>query len=74
MDAREEARLAEEARRAAEQARLENIARNAPEYAQIFRENQENMQRKIDEHSTILATIMNTLQSINDRLPPPPQP
>ncbi|WJX13173.1 hypothetical protein P8452_03594 [Trifolium repens] len=48
--AREEARLAEEARRAAEQARLENIARNAPEYAQHIRENQENIQRKIDEH------------------------
>jgi hypothetical protein len=72
--AREEARLAEEARIVAKQARLENIARNAPEYAQIIRENQENMQRRIDEHSTMLAAIMNTLQSINDRLPPPPQP
>ncbi|KAK2352354.1 hypothetical protein QL285_096349 [Trifolium repens] len=72
--AREEARLAEDARRAAEQARLENIARNAPEYAQIIRDNQENMQKRIDEHSTMLTTIMNTLQSMNDRLPPPPQP
>ncbi|KAK2450049.1 hypothetical protein QL285_009189 [Trifolium repens] len=70
--AREEARLAEEARRAAEQARLENIARNAPEYAQNIRENQENIQRRIDEHSSMLAAIMTTLQSINARLPPPP--
>ncbi|KAK2410582.1 hypothetical protein QL285_045939 [Trifolium repens] len=59
--AREEARLAEEARRAAEQARLENIARNAPEYAQHIRENQENIQRRIDEHSSLLAAIMTTL-------------
>ncbi|KAK2396574.1 hypothetical protein QL285_058222 [Trifolium repens] len=72
--AREEARLAEEARIAAEQARLENIARNAPEYAQFIRENQENMQRKIDEHANMLASILTTLQSINERLPPPPQP
>ncbi|KAK2368409.1 hypothetical protein QL285_081606 [Trifolium repens] len=70
--AREEAGLAEEARIAAEQARLENIARNAPEYAQYIRDNQENMQRKIDEHSTVLASILTTLQSINARLPPPP--
>ncbi|KAK2449244.1 hypothetical protein QL285_008454 [Trifolium repens] len=72
--AREEARLAEEARIAAEQARLENIARNAPEYAHIIKENQENMQRKIDEHSTVLASILTTLQSIHERLPPAPQP
>ncbi|KAK2435293.1 putative mitochondrial protein [Trifolium repens] len=70
--AREEARLAEEARRAAEQAKLENIARNAPEYAQHIRENQENIQRRIDEHSSMLAAIMTTLQSINARLPPQP--
>ncbi|KAK2429448.1 hypothetical protein QL285_027886 [Trifolium repens] len=70
--AREEARLAEEARRAAEQARLENIARNAPEYAQHIRENQENIHRRIDEHSSLLAAIMTTLQSINARLPPQP--
>ncbi|KAK2443412.1 hypothetical protein QL285_014521 [Trifolium repens] len=70
--AREEARLAEESRRAAEQARLENIARNAPEYAQHIRENQENIQRRIDEHSSLLAAIMTTLQSINARLPPQP--
>ncbi|KAK2360854.1 hypothetical protein QL285_086075 [Trifolium repens] len=70
--AREEARLAEEARRAAEQARLENIALNAPEYAQHIRENQENIQRRIDEHSSMLAAIMTTLQSINARLPPQP--
>ncbi|KAK2444050.1 hypothetical protein QL285_015105 [Trifolium repens] len=72
--AREEARLAEEARIAAEQARLENIARNAPEYAHIIRENQENMQRKIDEHSNVLASILTTLQSIHEKLPPAPQP
>ncbi|KAK2429330.1 hypothetical protein QL285_027779 [Trifolium repens] len=71
-EAREQARLAEEARIAAEQARLENIARNAPEYAQHIRENQENIQRRIDEHSSMLAAIMTTLQSINARLPPQP--
>ncbi|WJX24595.1 NADH:ubiquinone reductase (H(+)-translocating) [Trifolium repens] len=68
----EQARLAEEARRAAEQARLEQIARNAPEYAQHIRENQDNFQRRLDEHSTMLAAIMTTLQSINARLPPQP--
>ncbi|KAK2422351.1 hypothetical protein QL285_032892 [Trifolium repens] len=71
-EAREQDRLAEEARIAAEQARLENIARNAPEYAQHIRENQENIQRRIDEHSSMLAAIMTTLQSINARLPPQP--
>ncbi|WJX88832.1 hypothetical protein P8452_70876 [Trifolium repens] len=71
-EAREQARLAAEARIAAEQARLENIARNAPEYAQHIRENQENIQRRIDEHSSMLAAIMTTLQSINARLPPQP--
>ncbi|KAK2427390.1 hypothetical protein QL285_025973 [Trifolium repens] len=68
----EQARLAEETRRAAEQARLEQIARNAPEYAQHIRENQDNFQRRLDEHSTLLAAIMTTLQSINARLPPQP--
>ncbi|KAK2415880.1 hypothetical protein QL285_038324 [Trifolium repens] len=68
----EQARLAEEARRAAEQARLEQIARNAPEYAQHIRENQDNFQRRLDEHSSMLAAIMSTLQSINARLPPQP--
>jgi hypothetical protein len=71
--AREEARLAEEARIAAEQARIENLARNAPEFALLMRQDQENMQRKIDEHSTLLATILTTLQSFGERLPPPPQ-
>jgi hypothetical protein len=71
--AREEARLAEEARIAAEQARIENLARNAPEFALLMRQDQENMQRKIDEHSTLLATILSTLQSFGERLPPPPQ-
>ncbi|KAK2427311.1 hypothetical protein QL285_025895 [Trifolium repens] len=71
-EAREQARLAEEARIAAEQARLENIARNAPEYAQHIREIQENIQRRIDEHSSMLATIMTTLRSINASLPPQP--
>ncbi|KAK2448013.1 hypothetical protein QL285_007315 [Trifolium repens] len=68
----EQVRLAEEARIAAEQARLEQIARNAPEYAQHIRENQDNFQRRLDEHSTMLAAIMTTLQSINARLPPQP--
>ncbi|KAK2450072.1 hypothetical protein QL285_009211 [Trifolium repens] len=70
--AAEQARLAEEARRAAEQARLEQIARNAPEYAQHIRENQDNFQRRLDEHSSMLAAIMTTLQSINARLPQQP--
>ncbi|KAK2457934.1 hypothetical protein QL285_005151 [Trifolium repens] len=70
--AAEQARLAEEARRAAEQARLEQIARNAPEYAQHIRENRDNFQRRLDEHSSMLAAIMTTLQSINARLPQQP--
>ncbi|KAK2410071.1 hypothetical protein QL285_045461 [Trifolium repens] len=70
--AAEQARLVEEARIAAEQARLEQIARNAPEYAQHIRENQDNFQRKLDEHSSLLAAIMTTLQSINARLPQQP--
>ncbi|KAK2415967.1 hypothetical protein QL285_038404 [Trifolium repens] len=70
--AAEQARLAEEARRAAEQARLEQIARNAPEYAQHIRENQDDFQRRLDEHSSMLAAIMETLQSINARLPQQP--
>jgi ABC-type Zn2+ transport system substrate-binding protein/surface adhesin len=70
--AAEQARLAEEARRAAEQARLEQLARNAPEYAQHVLENQENFQRQLDEHSSMLAAIMTTLQSINARLPQQP--
>ncbi|KAK2429953.1 hypothetical protein QL285_028343 [Trifolium repens] len=70
--AAEQARLAEEARRAADQARLEQLARNAPEYAQHVLENQENFQRRLDEHSSMLAAIMETLQSINARLPQQP--
>ncbi|KAK2389261.1 hypothetical protein QL285_062864 [Trifolium repens] len=70
--AREQARLAEEARIAAEQARLEEFARNAPEFALFMRQDQENLKRTVDEHSTMLATILTTLQSINARLPPPP--
>ncbi|KAK2396050.1 hypothetical protein QL285_057724 [Trifolium repens] len=70
--AAEQARLAEEARIAAEQARLEQIARNAPEYAQHIRENHDNFQRRLDEHSSMLAAIMTTLQSINARLPQKP--
>ncbi|WJX91103.1 NADH:ubiquinone reductase (H(+)-translocating) [Trifolium repens] len=70
--AAEQARLAEEARRAAEQARLEQLARNAPEYAQHVLENQEDLQRQLDEHSSMLAVIMTTLQSINARLPQQP--
>jgi hypothetical protein len=74
--AREEARLVEEARIAAEQERIEQLARNAPEFAFIMRQKQDDMQRKIDEHSTLLATILSTLQSFGERLPspPPPQP
>ncbi|KAK2443979.1 hypothetical protein QL285_015041 [Trifolium repens] len=70
--AAEQARLAEEARRAADQARLEQLARNAPEYAQHVLENQDNFQRRLDEHSSMLAAIMETLQSINARLPQQP--
>ncbi|KAK2443997.1 hypothetical protein QL285_015059 [Trifolium repens] len=70
--AAEQARLAEEARRAADQARLEELARNAPEYAQHILENQDNFQRRLDEHSSMLAAIMETLQSINARLPQQP--
>ncbi|WJX45346.1 NADH:ubiquinone reductase (H(+)-translocating) [Trifolium repens] len=59
--AAEQARLAEEARRAADQARLEQLARNAPEYAQHVLENQDNFQRRLDEHPSMLAAIMETL-------------
>jgi hypothetical protein len=72
--AREQARLAEEARVAAEQERLERLANNAPEFALLMREDQDKMKQKIDEHSGILAAILDTLKSINERLPPPPQP
>jgi hypothetical protein len=72
--AREEARLAEEARVAAEQARLERIASNAPEFALLMRQDQDNLKQKVDAHSDILASILDTLKSINARLPPPPQP
>jgi ABC-type Zn2+ transport system substrate-binding protein/surface adhesin len=70
--ASEQAGLAEEARIAAEQARYEELVRNAPEYALHMRANQDNFQRQLDEHSTMLAAIMTTLQSINARLPPQP--
>ncbi|KAK2428425.1 hypothetical protein QL285_026947 [Trifolium repens] len=72
--AAEQARLAEEARIAAEQAKYEELARTAPEYALHMRANQDNLQRQLDEHSVMLATIMTTLQSINARLPPQQQP
>jgi hypothetical protein len=72
--AREQARLAEEARIAAEQARLEQLARNAPEFALFMRQDQDNLKRAVDEHSTMLAKIFTTLKSIDARLPPPPQP
>jgi chromosome segregation ATPase len=71
---REQARLAEEARIAAEQARLADFARNAPEFAILMREDQENLKRTVSDHSTMLAKIFSTLQSIDARLPPPPQP
>ncbi|KAK2352194.1 hypothetical protein QL285_096508 [Trifolium repens] len=67
--AAEQARLAEEARRAAELAELEQIARIAPAYALQIRDNQDVFQRRLDEHSSMLASIMETLQSINARLP-----
>ncbi|KAK2443586.1 hypothetical protein QL285_014675 [Trifolium repens] len=72
--AREQARLAEEARIAAEQARLERLATSAPEFALLMREDQDKMKQKIDEHSGILSAILETLKNINDRLPPQPQP
>ncbi|KAK2409853.1 hypothetical protein QL285_045253 [Trifolium repens] len=74
--AREQARLAEEARLAAEQARLENLARNAPEFSLLMRDDQEKLKEKVDVHFGILASILETLKSINERLrpPPPPQP
>ncbi|KAK2449480.1 hypothetical protein QL285_008673 [Trifolium repens] len=72
--AREQARLAEEARLAAEQARLEHLARNAPEFALLISDDQEKLKEKVDVHSGILASILETLKSINERLPPPPPP
>ncbi|WJX89172.1 hypothetical protein P8452_71189 [Trifolium repens] len=74
--AREEARLVEEARIAAEQARIERIASKAPEFALLMRQDQYNLKKKVDAHSDILVSILETLKSINDRLlpPPPPQP
>ena len=72
--AREQARLAEEARVAAEQARLEQLARNAPKFALLMRQDQDNLKKKVDEHSDVLANILTTLKSIDARLPPPPPP
>ncbi|KAK2409491.1 hypothetical protein QL285_044912 [Trifolium repens] len=74
--AREQARLEEEARVAAEQARLEQLARNALEFALFMRQDQDNLKKKVDEHSDVLATILATLKSIDAKLhpPPPPQP
>jgi hypothetical protein len=70
--AREQARLAEEARVVAEQARLAEFARNAPEFAIQMREDQEDRKKIVSEHSTLLAKMFATLQSIEARLPPPP--
>jgi hypothetical protein len=72
--AREEARLAEEARVAAEQAKLEQLARDAPEFALLMRQDQDSLKKKVDAHSDILASILATLKSIDARLPPPPPP
>ncbi|KAK2361825.1 hypothetical protein QL285_086938 [Trifolium repens] len=72
--AREQARLVEEARVAAEQERLERLASNAPEFALLMREDQDRLKQKVDEHSGILTAILDTLKSINERLPPHPQP
>jgi hypothetical protein len=74
--AREQARLAEEVRLAAEKERIENLARNAPEFALLMRDDQEKLKEKVDVHAGLLASILETLKSINERLPPlpPPQP
>ncbi|KAK2437748.1 hypothetical protein QL285_022605 [Trifolium repens] len=72
--AREQARLAEEARVAAELARLEHLASNAPELALLMKDDQDKLKQKVDAHSGILASILETLRSINERLPPPPPP
>jgi hypothetical protein len=72
--AREQARLAEEARVAAEKERLERIAANAPEFALLMKEDQDKLKHKVDEHSGILSAILETLKDIHNRLPPPPQP
>jgi hypothetical protein len=66
-----EAQAREEARIAAEQARFEELTRNAPEFALIMRQRQENMESKIDRHETLLNSIF---QILNERLPPPSQP
>jgi hypothetical protein len=68
---RQEAQAREEARIAAEQARFEDLTRNAPEFALIMRQRQENMESKIDRHETLLNSIF---QILTERLPPPPQP
>jgi hypothetical protein len=62
--AREQARLVEEARIAVEQARLADFARNAPEVAIQMRTNQENLNRTVVEHSTMLTMIFATLKNI----------
>jgi hypothetical protein len=72
--AREQARLAEEARVAAEKERLERIAANAPEFALLMKEDQDKLKHKVDEHSGILSAILETLKDIHNRLPPQPQP
>jgi hypothetical protein len=66
-----EAQAREKARIAAEQARFEDLTRNAPEFALIMRQRQENMESKIDKHEALLTSIF---QILNERLPPPPQP
>ncbi|WJX33856.1 hypothetical protein P8452_22025 [Trifolium repens] len=71
--AREQARLAEEARVAAEQEMLERLARNALEFALLMREDQDRLKQKVDEHSGILTAILETLKGIHERLPPQPQ-
>jgi hypothetical protein len=72
--AREQARLAEEARVAVEQARLAEFARNALEFAIQMREDQEELKKTVSEHSSLLTKMFATLQSIEARLPHPPQP
>jgi hypothetical protein len=68
----EEERIARE--RQEEQARIEELTRNAPEFALVMRQRQENMERKIDNHEALLTSIFKILDERLPRPPPPPQP
>jgi hypothetical protein len=39
-----------------------------------MKEDQDKLKEKVDAHSDILASILDTPKSINERLPPLPQP